>query len=70
MSVDVFLAKALQIFATFQLVNNDSLGKLVLSFELPTMFDDILKAISVSFFIDDFSLLSCEFDSFTLKLLY
>ena len=40
------------------------------SFELPTIFDDILKTASVSFFIADFSLLSCEFDSFTFKILY
>ena len=42
--------------------------KIIVSFELPTILDDILKTISVSFFIDDFSLLSCEFDSFTLIL--
>ena len=34
------------------------------------MFDDIIKTTSVSFFIDDFSLPSYEFDSFTFKLLY
>ena len=34
----------------------------MLSFELPTIPDDILKTTSVSFFIADFSLLSCEFD--------
>ena len=34
------------------------------------MFDDNLKTTSVSFFIVDFSLLSCEFESFTFKLLY
>ena len=70
MSIDVFLVKALRIFATYLLVNNSSLEKLVLSFELPTMFDDILKTTSVSCFIDNFSLLSCEFDSFTFKVYY
>ena len=32
------------------------------------IFDD--KTTSVSFFIADFNLLICEFDSFTFKLLY
>ena len=58
MSIDVFLAKTLRIFATCLLVNNNSSGKLVLSFELLTVFDDILKTTSVSFFIDDFNFLS------------
>ena len=44
--------------------------KLVLSSELLIVFDDSLKTTSVSFFIADFSLLSCEFDSFSFKLLY
>ena len=44
--------------------------KLVSSLESPIMFDDNLKTSSVSFFIADFNLLSCEFDSFTFKLLY
>ena len=34
------------------------------------MFDDSLKTTWVSFFIADFNLVSCEFDSFTFKLLY
>ena len=34
------------------------------------MFDDNLKTTSVSFFIADFNLLSCEFDKFTFKLLF
>ena len=38
--------------------------------ELPIIFDDILKNTSFWFFIVDFNLLSCEFDSFTFKLLY
>ena len=36
----------------------------------PIIFDDSLKATSVSFFIADFSLLICEFDNFAFKLLY
>ena len=38
--------------------------------KITIIFDDILKTTSVSCFIADFSLLSCEFDSFTFKLLY
>ena len=54
-------------FAKLYEVNN-LWGKLVsLS---PILFDDNLKTTSVSFFIADFSLLSCEFDSFTFKLLH
>ena len=54
-------------FATCLLVNNSLWGKLVsLS---PIIFDDNLKTTSVSFFIADLNLLSCEFDSFTFKLL-
>ena len=34
------------------------------------IFDDNLKINPVSFFTADFSLLNCEFDSFTYKLLY
>ena len=37
---------------------------------LPLMFDYSVNTASVSFFIADFNLLSCEFDSFTFKLLY
>ena len=69
-SVDVWLAKALRIFATCLLVNNNLCGKLVSSSELPIIFDDNLKTTSVSFLIADFNLLSCEFDNFTFKLLY
>ena len=34
------------------------------------IFDDNLKTTSVLFFIADFNLSICEFDSFTFKLLY
>ena len=69
-SVDEFFAKAVQRFATCLLVNNNSCRKLVLSLELPVIFDDNLKTVSVLFFVADFNLLSCEFDSFTFKLFY
>ena len=45
-------------------------GKLVSSLELPFIFDYDLKTVSVSFFMTDFNLLSCEFGSFTFKLLH
>ena len=67
-SADKQFAKALRRFATYLLVNNNLWRKLVsLS---PIIFDDNLKTISVSLFIADFSLLSCEFDNFKSKLLY
>ena len=37
---------------------------------MPIIFDNNLKTTSVSFFIANFNLLSCEFDSFTFKLLH
>ena len=49
---------------TSLLVNNNLCGKLISSLELSTIFDDSLKTSSVSFFIADFGLLSCDFDSF------
>ena len=67
MLVDDLFAKALRRFSTCLLVNNDLWGKLIsLS---PTIFYDNLKTRPVSFFIADFDLLSCQFDSFTFKLL-
>ena len=66
--VDESLAKALQRFETCLSVSNNLWGKLVLL--SPIMFDDNLKTTLVSFFIEDFNLLSCEFDSLTFKLLY
>ena len=57
--------KALQRFETCLLVNNNLWQKSVsLS---PIILDDSLKTTSVSFFIADLDLLSCEFDSFTFK---
>ena len=63
-SVDKWFAKALRRFATCLLVNSNLWGKLVSSSELPIIFDDNLKTTSVSFFIADFNLLRCKFDSF------
>ena len=62
------LKTALRGFATCLLINNNLWEKSVsLS---PITFDDSLKTTSVSFFIAEFSLLSCKFDSFTFKLFY
>ena len=67
-SADELFAKDLRRFETCVLVNNNVWGKLVsLS---PIIFDDNLKTTSVSLFIAEFNLLSYEFDSCTLKLLY
>ena len=49
---------------------NNSCGQLVLSSELPIIFDHNLRTTSVLFYIAGISLLSCEFDGFTFKLLY
>ena len=69
-SFDKLFAKTSLRFATCLLVNKNSCAKLVLSSELPIIFDDNLKTSSVLFFTVDFNLLSCEFDSFNFKLLY
>ena len=61
-------AKALRRFTTWLLVNNNLWGNLVSS--PPIIFDHNLKTTSVLFFIADVHLLSCEFDSFTFKMLY
>ena len=67
-SANELLAKALRRFETCLLVNNNSCGKLVPSLELAIIFDDSLRTTSVSFFIADLNLSSCEFDSFTFVL--
>ena len=68
--VDVWLAKALKMFATCLLVHCNLCGKCASSTELPIIFDDNLKITSDSFFIAEFNLLSCKFDNFTFTLLY
>ena len=69
-SVDDLSAKAIRRLESCLLVNNNSCGKLILSSELPIIFDDNLKTNSASFFIAYFNLLRCRFDSFTFKLLH
>ena len=44
--------------------------KLVSSLESPITFDERFKVTSVPIFVPDFSLLSCELDNFTFKVLY
>ena len=50
------------------LVNNNLCGKCFII--RITNHIERLKVISVSFFIADFNLLSCELDNFTFKMLY
>ena len=63
------LTKAFQTLKTCVLVNSNLHGKLFSSLESPTTFDESFKVTSVSFFIWDFNLLSCELDNFTFKVL-
>ena len=63
-------AKALRLFETSVLVNNNLSGKLVSSLKSPAAFDERLVVASAPFFIPDFNLLSCELSSFTFKLSY
>ena len=67
-TVDDLSTKAWQRLETCLLINNNLWGKSFSS--SPIIFDDILKTISVLFSIADFNLSSCDFDSFTFKLLY
>ena len=67
-SVEEIFSKALQRFGTCLLVINNFWGKLISS--SPTILCVNLKTTSVSIFIADFNLSSCEFDSFTFKLFY
>ena len=70
MSADKPFPKALQRFETYVLVNNNLCRKLFSLLEPPIIFDQILKATSVPFFIIVFNLLICELDNFTFKVLY
>ena len=63
-------AKALQSLETCVLVKNNLWRKLFSSLESPTTLDEIFKVTSVSFFIPDFNLLSCELEYFTFTELY
>ena len=67
-SADELFAKAIRIFETCLSVNNNLWEKLVSLLRM--MFGDNLNTTLVSFFIADFNLLSCEFGSFTFRLLY
>ena len=69
MSADELFAKTLGRYAICLLVNNNFYVELVSSSGLPIIFVDNLKTTSVLFFIADFNLLSCKFDSFIFKLL-
>ena len=62
--------KALGIFETCELVNNNLFAKLVASLELPIKLDERFKITSVPFFIANLNLLSYELDNFTFNLLY
>ena len=55
---DELFAIALQSFETCVWVNNYLYGKLLLSFESPTAFDEIFKVTSVLFFIPNLKLWS------------
>ena len=63
-------AKALRIFETYVLPNNNLCEKLAWSFKLPIKSDERFTVTSVPFFIADFSLLSCELDNSTFSVLY
>ena len=69
-SAGELFAKDLRRSAICLLVNYNLWGKLVSPSELLIKFAHNFKTTSVSFFIADFNLWSCEFDSFTFKLLY
>ena len=64
------ISKALVSLETYVLVNNKLFGKLFQSLEPPTIFEEIFKVTSVSFFIPDFNLLIWELDNLTFKVLY
>ena len=65
---DELFAKALQNLQTCVLVNNNLFGKLVSSLELPITFHERIEVTTVSFFVPDYNLLSCELDNFTFML--
>ena len=51
-------------------VSNNLCRKLVSLAELPIIFDNSFRVTLASFFVADFSLLSCEIDTFAFTLLY
>ena len=70
MLVEELFVKALQSLETRVLVKSNFCGKLLLSLESLTTIDESFKVTVVSSFIPDFSILSCELDNFTFKVLY
>ena len=59
--------KALQSLEACLLVNDNWCGKLFSLLESPVTFDESVKVRSVSCFIPDFKLLSCELENVTFK---
>ena len=71
MLTDELLANALPMLEICLFVSNNSCGKLTISLESPyIMLGDNLITTLFSFFIADFNLLSCKFDSFVFKRFY
>ena len=67
---DELFAKALQRFDTSLSVIINLLRKLVLSLELPIIFNDDFKVSPVAFFVADFNSVSCKLDNFRFTFLY
>ena len=63
-------AKALRILEIFVLVNKNFCGKLFLSSESPTTFDESFRVTSVPFFIPDFNLLRWVLDKCYIEAFY
>ena len=70
MLVEELFEEALQSLRTCILVNKNLRRNHVLSLQLSITFDERFKITSVQFIITDFSLLSCQLDNITFKLLY
>ena len=62
-------AKALQTSGTRRSVSNGLCGKIVLSLEIPIIFDDNVKVTLVSLFVPNFNFSSQELDNFDFALL-
>ena len=63
-------AKPLRSFETCVFANRTLFQQLFSSLESPTTSDESFKVTLVMCFIPDFTLLSCELDNFTFKVLY
>ena len=68
--VKELFAKALRILKIFVLVNKKLCGKLFLSSESPTTFDESFRVTSVPFFIPDFNLLRWVLDKCYIEAFY